>query len=257
MLATLPLLALLSSAHAAPKAEAVTWKHDGTEFSGWLVYDDAVKDKRPGLLMVPNWMGANQSAADKAKEIAGKDYVVLVADVYGKDVRPKTPEEAGAAAGKMYADRPALRARAKAALDALVAQAKKVPLDTGKIGAIGFCFGGSTVLELARAGTDLDGVVSFHGGLASPLPAEKGAVKTPVLVLNGAADANVKPEEIIGFEKEMTEAGVDWQLVQFGGAVHCFAEADANRPPNCLYDARSAKRAYEMMGDFFDEQFAR
>lgn len=253
----LSLLALFTAADAAPRADVVTWTQDGATYSGWVVYDDASKAKRPGLVMVPNWYGANASALEKAKAIAGKDYVVLVADMYGEGVRPTDNEAAGAAAGKVYADREQMRARAKAAVTALEGQAKKTPLDPQKIGAIGFCFGGSTVLELARSGAQLDGVVSFHGNLTTTAPAAANAVKTPVLVLNGAADTYVKPEDVAAFQAEMTAGGADWQFVNFGGAVHCFAEADAKWPPGCVYDERSATRAYEMMDDFFDEVFAR
>ncbi|MDP2310954.1 MAG: dienelactone hydrolase family protein [Pseudomonadota bacterium] len=246
----------VAPAEAAPRAAPVEWTVAGAPYSGFVVYDDASTVKRPGVVMIPNWMGVNAAAVEKAKTIAGTEYVVLLADVYGAEVRPADPKEASEAAAALYADRPALRARAKAAVDTLVAQAGKVPLDASKVGAIGFCFGGSAVLELARSGADLDAFVSFHGGLATPAPAAKGAVKGPVLVLNGAADANVKPEDIAAFRKEMTDAGADWQLVDFGGAVHCFAEPDANRPPNCLYDAKAARRAFGMMELMFDEAFA-
>lgn len=248
------LFALLASALAAPKADPVTWTHAGTTFSGFVVYDDAVKDKRPGLLMVPNWYGANQNAVEKARKIAGTKYVVLVADMYGKDIRPTDDKAAGDAAGKVYADRTEMRARARAALTAL--ETAKAPVDTTDIGAIGFCFGGSTVLELARSGAALDGVVSFHGNLATPAPAGPGGVKTPVLVLNGAADTYVKPEDIAAFQGEMTTAGADWQLVQFGGAVHCFTEVEAKNP-GCMYEEKTAKRSYAMMEDFFAEVFAK
>lgn len=250
------LLAFVTLASAAPRVVPVDWTVGGAPFSGVLVYDDATATKRPGLVMVPNWMGVSPAAVEKAKMIAGTDYVVLVADVYGAKVRPTDTKQASEAAGALYADRPALRARAKAAVDTLVAQAAKVPLDPTRIGAIGFCFGGSTAVELARSGADLDGFVSFHGGLDTSMPAAKGAIKAPVLVLNGAADGYVKPEHIAAFEREMTDAGADWQLVNYGGAVHCFTETDANSAPACLYDAETARRAYGAMDLFFDEVFA-
>lgn len=253
----LPALVLAASlAEAAPRADAVTWTVGPTTFSGWVVWDDATATKRPGVVMVPNWMGVSPSAVEKARGIAGTKYVVLVADMYGKDVRPKDKDEAKKAAGAVYADRTAMRARAAAAVGALEGQAGKVPVDTTKIGAIGFCFGGSSVLELARSGAAVDGVVSFHGGLATESPAAAGAVKAPVLVLNGAADPNVPEADVDAFEAEMTKAGADWQLVQLGGAVHCFTEPSDNSP-GCMYDKKAADRAYAMMGDFFDEVFAR
>ncbi|MES2639961.1 MAG: dienelactone hydrolase family protein [Myxococcota bacterium] len=249
-------LALAAVAQAAPRAVPVEWTVAGAPYSGFVVYDDATKTKRPGIVMVPNWMGVNDAAVEKAKTIAGTEYVVLLADVFGAKVRPTDTKQAGETAGALYADRPALRARATAAVETLRAQASKVPLDVSKVAAIGFCFGGSAVLELARGGADLDAFVSFHGGLATPMPAAKGAIKGPVLVLNGAADANVKPEDIAAFQTEMTTAGADWQFVNFGGAVHCFAEPDANRPPNCLYDQKAAGRAFGAMDVLFDEVFA-
>lgn len=253
---SLALLALLSSpaAYGAMQAQSVEWELDGTAFNGFLVYDDAGA-KRPGLVMFPNWMGVTERSVEHARQIAGDDYVVLVADVYGKDLRPASNEEAGKASGAAYSDPAKLRARAAKALDVLKANAAAAPLDADRLGAFGYCFGGAVSLELARTGADLDGVVSFHGSLGTQLPAAKGEVKSSLLVLNGAADPYVKPEEIAGFKKEMTEAGADLQYVDFSGALHCFAYADPNPPPGCAYDGKTAKRAFGMMEAFFDERF--
>lgn len=241
---------------AAPIAKPINWKVGKQTFSGFLVYDDASKETRPGLLMVPDWLGVTPAAVDKAKQVAGDDYVVLVVDMYGKGIRPKNPTQALAQVKKMYADTPAMRARINKALDVLRSKAGKAPVDTARIAALGFCFGGSSVLELARSGADIAGVVTFHGGLKTGLPAAQGAVKAPLLILNGADDASVAPD-IAGFEKEMNAAGADWQFVNFSGAVHCFALETANSPPGCMYNERAAKRAYKMMGSFFDEVFAK
>ncbi|MGX9188189.1 dienelactone hydrolase family protein [Stenotrophomonas sp. Ker107b] len=240
---------------AAMQAKPVEWTQDGTTFSGVLVYDDSDNDKRPGLVMVPNWKGVNDSAIAKAKQLAGDDYVVLVADVYGKDVRPKTDAEAGPVATKLRNDRPVLRARALKAIDVLKAQAGKAPLDASRIGAVGFCFGGTTVLEMARAGAPLAGVVSLHGGLGSPLPAKAGGTHPSVLVLNGADDKSVSKDDIASFEQEMNAAKVDWEFTNYSGAVHCFAESDANSPPGCQYNERAAKRAWKALDEFFEERF--
>lgn len=248
--------ALLSTPVAAEMhTRTLTYDVEGTSVESVLVYDDAGAAKRPALVMVPNWMGVNASQIDKAKAIAGKDYVVLIADVYGKATRPANADEAGKAATAMYADRSALRARVNAALDQL-ANAKDAPVDAAKLGAIGFCFGGATALELARSGAEIAGVVSFHGNLATDLPAKPGEVKARVLALNGADDSYVPAAQIDAFNQEMQAAGVDWQFVNFGGAVHCFAESDANSGPGCVYNERAAKRAFRMMRDFFDEAFA-
>ncbi len=253
---SMSLLLLSAPAFAAMQARPVEWKIGKDSFSGVLVYDDVNTIKRPGLVMVPNWMGVNDSAVQKAKLVAGDDYVVLVADVYGKGVRPKDAEEAGKISKPLRDDRATLRIRISEAVKVLKQQAGKAPLDEARIGAMGFCFGGTTVLELARSGSDVAGVVSLHGGLATPMPAADDAVQTSVLVLNGADDRGITDEDIAVFEKEMDAAGADWQFVNFSGAVHCFAEADQNSPPGCVYNERAAKRAFEMLHDFFRERFA-
>ena len=259
-LLALALLCVATPALAAMQARPVEWTVGKDRFSGYVVYDDASTAKRPGLVMVPNWMGVTADSVERAKAVAGKDYVVLVADVYGKGNRPKDAGEAGKLAGGLRGDdRSVLRARIDGAVGALKAQAGKAPLQADKLGAFGFCFGGSTVLELAREGAGLAGVVSLHGGLAPGKQSPTAdRVRTPVLVLNGADDKAVPDADILAFEKEMDAAGADWQFVDFSGAVHCFAEASAGTDPasNCRYDERAAKRAYRMMDDFFRERFA-
>lgn len=252
--AAFALLFANAPAFAAMQAKPVEWTLDQTTFSGVLVYDDAGA-KRPGLVMVPDWKGVTDAAVDKAKHVAGKDYVVLLADVYGKDVRPKDDVAAMAQVKAMYADRPVLRARVAKALEVLKAQAGKAPLDVRRLGAVGYCFGGATVLELARSGADLAGVVTFHGGLDTSMPAQPGAVKASLLVLNGADDKGTAGD-VPAFKKEMNDAGADWQFVDFSGAVHCFALPTANNPPGCLYNERATRRGEQMMRDFFAERFA-
>ncbi|HQX92263.1 MAG TPA: dienelactone hydrolase family protein [Thermomonas sp.] len=248
-------LALLSlPAVAAMKTQPVEWNAGHDHFSGYVVYDDASAAKRPGLLMVPDWYGVTPAALDKARQQAGKEYVVFVVDMYGKGVRPADDKQALAQVQALYPHPEQMRARMQAALAAFRAQAKAVPLDASKIGAFGFCFGGSSVLELARSGEQLAGIVTFHGGLHSESPAVAGSVKTPLLILNGAADDSQKAA-IVPFEQEMDRAGADWQFVNFSGAVHCFALETANKP-GCKYDPRAAKRAYAMMHAFFAERFA-
>lgn len=258
-LLVLGLLLATAPALAAMQAKPIEWKVGKERFSGYVVYDDASKDKRPGLVMVPNWMGVTKDSVERAKAIAGDDYVILIADVYGKGNRPQNAKQAGALAGSLRGDdRTRLRARMQGALATLKARAAKVPLDADRIGAFGFCFGGSAVLELARAGGELAGVVSLHGGLAPGVKSATAAeVKAPVLVLNGADDKAVSDADILAFEQEMDGAGADWQFVDFSGAVHCFAEPSAGNDPstNCAYDERAAKRAYRMMDDFFEERF--
>ena len=250
----LALLSMSASAVAAMQAKPVEWSIGDQAFSGVLVYDDDASGKRPGLVMVPDWMGVTDAAVAQARDVAGDDYVILVADMYGKDAQPKDSDEAQARTKALYADVATMRARAAKAVDVLAAQAGSAPLDAARIGAFGYCFGGASVLELARSGAELAGIVTFHGGLSTTLPAQPGAVKTPLLVLNGADDRGTAPD-IDGFEQEMDAAGADWTFVNFSGAVHCFALEAANRPPGCVYDPRAAKRAYRMMDGFFDERF--
>lgn len=255
-LLAIALCAFATSSFATMRTRPVEWKVGNDSFSGHLVYDDAVKKKRPGLVMFPNWMGVTGLSLERAKAVAGDDYVVLVADIYGKNVRPKDAKEAGAIVGKVYDDGGVrLRARANAAVAALKAQAGKVPLDVTRIGAFGFCFGGSVALELARSGAPVAGVVSFHGGLKRYLPPDGKPIPASVLVLNGANDSSVPETDISAFRKEMEAAKVDWQFVDFGGAVHCFTQPESNSPPNCVYNERASRRAFEMMDDFFEERF--
>lgn len=252
------LLLISGTTLAAPRADKISWMHGSKNFDGYLVWDDASKKVRPGLVMVPNWYGVTDSAVSKAKTIAGKDYVILLVDMYGSGLRPTNPDEAGKAAGSVYADPNELRGRITTALAQLKAAGKKAPVDRKNIGAIGFCFGGAVALDLARSGADIAGVASFHGNLATKMPASQaGDVKAAVLVMNGGDDAYVPADTIVSFEKEMKATKADWQFVNFGGAVHCFAEPDeTGTVPGCLYHEPSYTRSMKMMRNFFSERFA-
>lgn len=229
---------------------------EGTEFEHVLVADPAAKKPLPALLMVPNWMGISEPSLVKAEQIAAMGYVVLVADIYGREVRPKDGREAAAAAGKVKGDRALMRSRVNAALELLRAlPGETAQLDRERIGAIGFCFGGTTVLELARSGAALGGVVSFHGNLDAPLSYEAGAVKAPILVLHGADDPVVPKAELDGFVAEMQAGKLDWELISYGGAVHSFTDPTANNPGFAQYHEKVAARAFQRMRDFFDERF--
>lgn len=244
-------------AMAAPRTEAVTWRDGDTTLQGTLVWDDAVHGPRPGLLMLPNWMGPNEAAVAKARTIAGKDYVILVADMYGTAVRPKDTAAAMAAVKPFYADRALMTRRVQAAWQALQAAAAKHPavVDGKRLGVIGFCFGGSAALQLARSGVvPSGGIVTFHAGLNPDDPAKASAMHSRLLVLNGANDPNTKGQ-VEALFAELRASQSDWQFVNFGGAVHCFAEPDANNPPGCVYDPRAAARAFRLMHGFFDEAF--
>ncbi len=243
------------SSHAAVQGSNVLYKDGSAELEGYLAKDPSKKSDR-GLIIVPDWKGVSAFYEDKAKAMASEGYVVLVADIYGKGVRPKTNEEAGAQAGKYKGDRPLLRSRVGAAL-ARLKQEKGVSAD--KIVAMGYCFGGTTVLELARAGANVDGVVSFHGGLSTPTPADAKNIKGKVLVLHGADDPNVPDTEVAAFEKEMRDAGVDWQLVKYSGAVHAFTNPGAgnDNSKGAAYNEKADKRSWVAMKDFFKEIFGK
>ena len=243
------------SAMAKPVQKPVAYELNGTQFEGVLVYDDAVKTPRPGLVLVPNYFGINAPNLQQAMEVAGSRYVVFVADMYGKSVRPKNEVEAGQAAGAVKGDRKLMRARMAKALQMLHAEGKALHMDAKKVGAVGFCFGGTSVLELARSGVDVGGVVSIHGGLSGPLPAEGKGIVAKVLALHGADDPFVPPAEVQGFEEEMRKAKADWQLVAYGGAVHSFTDRDAHAVGQAQYEPRVARRAFEAMNAFFTEVF--
>ena len=248
----------LSCANAAMVTRTLDYTVDGAKMQSVLVYDDATKTPRPGLVMAPDWMGMNPNQVALAEQIAGKDYVILVADMYSTAVRPKTPDEAAKASGNMYKHRNDLRARIKAALAQLEAQQGKAPLDGKHWGAIGFCFGGAVALDLARTGADIAGVATFHGNLSTDDPAMAKNIKARVLAMNGADDSFTPESAILGFEKEMRDAGVDWQFVNYGGAVHCFAIPTAdNSVKGCQYDAKVARRAFALMHSFFAEAFSK
>jgi dienelactone hydrolase len=242
------------SALAAPTTAVITHSLDGVKFESQLIVPEGATGAQRALVMVPNWMGIDQNNINQAQLIANRGYVVLLADVYGKTVRPKNGEEAGKAAGALKAgDRAALRARMAAALELLNSESKKRGLALKGVGAIGFCFGGTSVLELARAGSSVNGVVSFHGGLDTAQPAQKGTLNARVLALHGADDPYVPRPQVQAFEDEMRAANADWQLVSYGGAVHSFTDVEAKAKGQAEYNAAVARRAYAAMDDFFAE----
>lgn len=244
------------AAQAKMVQRPVEWSQDGTRFHSVLVYDDASSAKRPGLVMVPNWYGINDSAVKKAQMIAGKDYVILLTDMYGASVRPQQGHaaQAQAAVKPLYGDRALMRKRITLALDQLKAQAGSAPIDLSKLAAIGFCFGGSAVLDLARSGADVAAVVSFHGGLATDDPSLAKHIKARVLAMNGADDKGTMPDAD-KFMDEMRMSPADWQFVVIGHAVHCFTEV-GEHSPGCRYDERAANRSYRLMHDWLDAAFA-
>ena len=242
------------SARSEIVSKPVEYKQGDTVLEGWSVYDDAIQGKRPAVLVVHQWKGLGDYEKKRAEMLARLGYNVFAADIYGKGIRPQTPQAAGAEAGRYKNDRALLRARVGAGLDVLMSQELT---DPKRIAAIGYCFGGTTVLELARSGADIVGVVSFHGGLSSPTPGDAKTIKAKVLALHGADDPNVPPKEVAAFEDEMRQGGVDWQLVAYGGAVHSFTDWNAgnDNSKGAAYNERADRRSWEAMQQFFAELF--
>ena len=242
------------SAEAALRTTVVEYRLGETLMEGYLAYDDGYVGKRPGVLVVHEWWGLNDYARKRAEQLAELGYVALAADIYGKGVRATDVKEAGELAGRFRKDRQLLRARAAAGLDLL---RHEPHTDPARLAAIGFCFGGTTVLELARSGADLAGVVSFHGGLDTPNPADATRIKGKVLVLHGADDPFVPHADVAAFEKEMRSGGVDWQLNIYGGAVHSFTNPASGNDPSkgAAYNEKSERRSWHAMRQFFRELF--
>ncbi|MGD0745585.1 MAG: dienelactone hydrolase family protein [Verrucomicrobiota bacterium] len=253
----IPVLLALSCAmtmRAAIHTETVEYKQGDTTLEGFVAYDDAIQGKRPGVLVVHQWLGLTDYEKHRAEMLAQLGYVAFCADIYGKGVRPRNTAEAGAQAGKYKSDRRLLRARVNAGLDAL----RQQPLaDPKRIAAIGYCFGGTTVLELARSGADVAGVVSFHGGLDAPDPADGKNIKCKVLVCHGADDPSSSPQDIAALENEMRNGSVDWQLIKYGGAVHSFTQPNAgnDNSKGAAYNEKADQRSWEAMKQFFAEIF--
>jgi dienelactone hydrolase len=232
----------------------VTYEHDGVVLEGYLAWDDAVKGSRPGVLVVHQWMGVSDNERTRADMLAELGYIALATDVYGQGVHPQNREEASQEAGKYYGDRELFRARLAAGL----AELKRNPMvDGSRVAAIGYCFGGGGVLELARTGAKLAGVVSFHGSLDTPLPAAKGDIQAKILVCHGAIDPYVKPEAVHEFLEEMEAAGVDYQLIMYAAAVHAFTQTGAGDDPSrgAAYNEAADRRSWQAMQDFFGEIF--
>lgn len=235
-------------------SETIEYTQDGTIMEGYLAYDSSIDGLRPGVLVVHEWKGLNDYARMRARMLAELGYIAFACDIYGKGVRPQSISAAAEQSGKYKGNRELLRARVNAGLKVL--RENKLS-DDNRLAAIGYCFGGTTVLELARSGADIDGVVSFHGGLDSPDPDAGKNIKCRVLVCHGADDPYESSEDLSAFQNEMRQGNVDWQMNFYGNAVHGFTnpEAGDDHESGYAYTESADKRSWRDMKIFFNEIF--
>lgn len=237
------------------KTEEIAYDVGGKRYLGYLAVDDTRAGKRPGVLLGPEGPGRGPLVMSFARKLAEAGYVAFAMDYHGDGEVLADFAELMKRIGGFMADPAGIRAIADAALGVLVSQPET---DAARLAGIGYCFGGTTVLELARSGADLKIVVGFHSGLATARPQDAKAIKGQVLVQIGADDPLIPPEQRAAFEKEMRDGGVDYRILIYGGAEHSFTNPDASAfgRPGIKYDERTDKRSWRAMLDAFDEAFA-
>lgn len=244
------LFASITQASAVEKV--VSYKQGKAELEGYLAAP-AGAGMHPGIIVVPDWMGVGENSKMRARMLAELGYIALVADVYGKNYRPKNSDEAGKLATSYKNNRNLMRERMKAAYDTLLAQPHVVK---SKIVAMGYCFGGTAALELARSGAELKGTVTFHGGLSTPTPGDAKNIHGEVFVMHGGDDPAVPPAEVEAFEKEMRDAKVDWRVLVFGGAVHAFTIKEIGTGnATAAYNEKADHRSWAELKNFLKEIF--
>jgi dienelactone hydrolase len=249
------LVAIAGTARAAIKTETVTYKEGQIEAHSFIAYDDSVSGKRPGVLVVPEWWGLNDYPKMRAKMLAQLGYVAMAVDIYGDGKVTSDPKQAGQWADALEAgDRAELRTRVAAALARLKSDPR---VDPSKTAAIGYCFGGATVLELARSGAEVNGVVSFHGHYDTKDPAKPDQVRARILACHGADDPFTSPAQIQAFEDEMRKARADWQFNVYGGARHSFTNPNAGKYhiAALAYNEEADHHSWQAMTNFFREIF--
>ncbi|MCE5194285.1 MAG: dienelactone hydrolase family protein [Nitrospiraceae bacterium] len=221
------LLILTGLAFAKPDIEGkeVSYKDGEVVMKGYIAYDKNIKGKKPGVLIVHEWWGLNEFSKKRARMLAEMGYTALALDMYGNGKQLMHPDDAKKFSSELFKNFDTAKLRFNSALEFLK---KQTTVNSEKIAAIGFCFGGSIVLNMAREGIDLKGVASFHGGLAPVKPAQKGIVKAKILVLHGADDTFATKEQIESFKKEMKDAGVNYKFISYPGAIHSFTNPDAD-----------------------------
>jgi dienelactone hydrolase len=251
-LSVFALTGLMTVAHAKVELKKVEYKSGDQTFEGVVAMDSALKGKKPGVVVFHNWMGITKETESKITELAKLGYVAMAGDIYGKGVRPADAKAANDLATKYKSDRKLLRERVNLALDELK---KNSHVDSAKLFATGYCFGGTAALELARSGAPLLGTVTFHGGLSNPTPADAKNIKGQVSVYHGEIDPFVNADEVAAFKKEMDEAKVTYQFTAYSGAVHSFTEKGAGDDvtKGAAYNALADKRSWEGMKNFLAE----
>lgn len=236
----------------------VQYSVGGTVMKGYLAYDAGYSAKRPGILVVHEWWGLNEYARNRARMLAELGYTALAVDMYGDGRQAAHPEDAKAFSSAVMKNVDVARARFLAALDVLT---ESPTVDPRRIGAIGYCFGGAVVLQMAREGVDLRGVVSFHGNLTTQRPAKPGVVRAKIFVAHGAADQFMSPEQIENFMEEMKSAGADVRFVSYEGAKHSFTNPDADLYAKkfsipLAYSPAADRQSWEDMKEFFNGIFS-
>ncbi|OWK40899.1 dienelactone hydrolase family protein [Fimbriiglobus ruber] len=245
-------IAAAGPAAAGVQTKDVEYTYEGVTFKGQLAWDDATAGKRPGVLVVHEWWGLDDYAKMRAHELAKLGYVAFACDMYGVGKLAKHPEDAGKMATEVRNNVAVWQGRAKAALKVL---ADDEHVDASKLAAMGYCFGGSTALELAYSGADLKAVVTFHAALPTPTPEQAKAIKAKILVCHGADDKFIKQESIDKFKAALADAKVDLKFEAYPGAVHSFTVkgADAHMLPGMAYNAEADKKSWQAMQDLFAE----
>jgi dienelactone hydrolase len=246
-----------TTSNAAVVEQPVSYSLAGTNFAGYLAYDEALRGKRPGVVVFPEWWGLNDYPKERARQLAAMGYVALAADMYGNGKVATNATEAGKLAGQFRSTwdtggREMMRQRAQVALATLAANPR---VDPTRLAAIGYCFGGTVAQELAYSGANLRGAVIFHGGLNPPAEGDLTRMKAKLLILHGSLDTNTKPEDIAAMQQALDKGRVDWEMVIYGGAKHGFTNpANTGGPGSGVaYNEPAARRSWQAMIDFFRE----
>jgi dienelactone hydrolase len=251
------LMLATTASHAAVQGKEVSYHADGTTLKGYVAYDDAVKGKRPGVLVIHEWWGLNDYVRQRARMLAKQGYTALAVDMYGNGKQAHHPDDASKFSSEVSKNAKLAKARFDAALKLIK---KEKTVDADSIAAIGYCFGGSVALNMARMGEPLKAVLSFHGGLATEHPAEPGKVKARIASFTGEADPFIPAAQVAAFRAEMDKAGVTYKVVTYPGAKHAFTNPDADKYGQefklpMAYDAAADKASWEEGMAFLADAF--